>query len=203
MDFTVSLFRDYTFFTDTNEIIVQAIPRPHAVVEIRPGYYWTAPITTVRKTLKIGVGADCDIKTTDEKLRNESWLKDYSLQLYQQKPKILSTLNGPASKIRLLQSLAAEFRTTEDTGIIVYCSRIPYWSAGKQRFYEHGRNVVILTTTNPGAANKSYVITPIFSGPQTTDSFPILTRPLLGNLEMIKRMSKFLLLSQVVPYSLI
>jgi hypothetical protein len=109
--------------------------------------------------------------------------KGLFLQLYQQKPKVLTSLTDSESKNCLLRSLAAEFVPTEDTGKILQCSRIPYCSGGKQQFYKQERAVIILTTTNPGEANKSYVVTPIFSGPQTAGSFPILTKPELGNLE--------------------
>jgi hypothetical protein len=95
----------------------------------------------------------------------------------------LTSLKDSESKNCLLQSLAAEFAPTEDTGKILQCSRIPYCSGEKQKFYKQERAVIILTTTNPGVANKFYVVTPIFSGPQTTGSFPILTKPELGNLE--------------------
>ncbi len=180
-DFQVVLFRDYTFTNEHNEVVIEPKPRPHVVVEIMPGFYWSIGITTVPKAVKIGFDESCQLQTIARLKSEQSFLKDYSLQLYRHTPLLFTGLKGSKSKNFLLDRIKTELSPTSYSGKIIHCSRVPS-TAGC--FYQGGKSVIILSTTNDNISNNiSFVVTPIFSSLQTNDSFPIISKEEMENLE--------------------
>jgi hypothetical protein len=173
LDFSVVLFKNYTYVDSNFQVTQQLVPRPHVVVQMIPGFFWAIPITKESSYLRpvtTGVDPDYNLRTNSVLKFSPSFLQNHAIQLYQDPPIVKGYLRDTASKHALLEFILSGLSTTAISGRFLQCNRVHLWGSFLSM-------TVLVLSSDKSGVNPCYTFTPVFSAQPSHRAIEILQMP--------------------------